>query len=79
MPEYQSLRQLIGAWAIEHGFYCIGQSGPSWLMVVHPEARETFVWLAGALERAVNMGNVCRAGLSVRTGRHGFPVVGPGW
>jgi len=45
LPEYQSLRQLIGVWAIEHGLYWIGQPGPSWLMVVHPEARETFVWL----------------------------------
>lgn len=45
LPEYQWLRQQIGVWAIEHGYYWIGEAGPSWLMVVHPEARETFVWL----------------------------------
>lgn len=45
LPEYQALRQLIGVWAIEHGLYWIGQPGPAWLMVIHPEARETFVWL----------------------------------
>ncbi len=33
------------AWAIEHGYTWLGEPGPSWLMVVHPEAREVFVWL----------------------------------
>ena len=45
LPEYQSLRQFIGVWAIEHEMHWVGQSGPAWLMSVHPEARETFVWL----------------------------------
>ena len=45
LPQYQWLRQTIGAWAIDHGWDWIGESGPSWLMVVHPEAREVFVWL----------------------------------
>jgi polyferredoxin len=45
LPGYQSLRQAVGAWFIEHGWYWVGQSGPGWLMVVHPEAREVFVWL----------------------------------
>ncbi len=45
LPEYQWLRQQVGAWAIDHGWYWIGQSGPGWLMVVQPQAREVFVWL----------------------------------
>ena len=45
LPQYQWLRQTIGVWAIEHGWNWIGMPGPSWLMVVHPEAREVFVWL----------------------------------
>lgn len=45
LPEYQWLRQTIGVWAIDHGWYWIGQPGPQWLMVVHPEAREVFMWL----------------------------------
>ena len=45
LPQYQWLRQTIGAWAIDHGWNWIGESGPAWLMVVHPEAREVFVWL----------------------------------
>lgn len=45
LPEYQWLRQQLGVWAIEHDMFWIGQSGPAWLMAVHPEARETFVWL----------------------------------
>ena len=45
LPQYQWLRQTIGTWAIDHGWLWLGRSGPSWLMVVHPEAREVFVWL----------------------------------
>ncbi|MEJ2380390.1 MAG: 4Fe-4S binding protein [Gammaproteobacteria bacterium] len=45
LPEYQWLRQQLGAWAIDHGFYWVGRHGPGWLMVEHPEAREAFVWL----------------------------------
>lgn len=45
LPQYQAMRQTIGAWAIDHGWNWIGESGPAWLMVVHPEAREVFVWL----------------------------------
>jgi hypothetical protein len=45
LPQYQALRQAIGEWAIDRGWNWIGQSGPAWLMVVHPEAREVFVWL----------------------------------
>lgn len=45
LPVYQELRQSIGVWAIEQGWYWIGESGPSWLMSVHPERREVFAWL----------------------------------
>lgn len=45
LPQYQWLRQTIGVWAIDHGWLWLGNPGPSWLMVVHPEAREVFVWL----------------------------------
>lgn len=45
LPQYSALREVIGRWAIEHGWYWIATSGPSWLMVVQPTARETFVWL----------------------------------
>lgn len=45
LPQYQWLRQTVGVWFIEHGWSWVGNPGPSWLMVVHPEAREVFVWL----------------------------------
>lgn len=45
LPEYQLLRQVIGTWLIDHGWYWIGNSGPSWLMSVHPEQRQTYNWL----------------------------------
>ncbi|MBI4183233.1 MAG: 4Fe-4S binding protein [Proteobacteria bacterium] len=45
LPQYQWLRQTVGVWVIDQGWYWLGRSGPSWLMVVHPEAREVFVWL----------------------------------
>ena len=45
LPQYQWLRQAIGAWFIDRGWDWIGNPGPAWLMVEHPEAREVFVWL----------------------------------
>ena len=45
LPQYQWLRQTVGAWFVARGWDWIGEPGPSWLMVVHPEAREVFVWL----------------------------------
>jgi len=45
LPQYQWLRQAVGAWAIGHGWYWIGNPGPGWLMSVHPAAREVFTWL----------------------------------
>ncbi len=45
LPQYQSLRQTFGTWAIERGWYWIGTAGPSWLMSVHPAGREVYTWL----------------------------------
>lgn len=45
LPQYQDLRQALGVWAIEHEVFWIGEPGPWWLMSVHPDRREVFVWL----------------------------------
>lgn len=45
LPSFPVLRQEIGGWLIEKGVYWIGESGPGWLMSVHPERREVFNWL----------------------------------
>jgi len=45
LPQYQWLRQRLGEWLIERELYWIGESGPAWLMSVHPERRELFNWL----------------------------------
>ena len=45
LPQYQDLRQALGIWAIEHELFWIGEPGPWWLMSVHPDRREVFVWL----------------------------------
>jgi hypothetical protein len=45
LPQYDRLRQLVGTWAIQHGWYWIGISGPAWLMSVHPGGREIYTWL----------------------------------
>lgn len=45
LPQYEWLRQTVGEWAIDHGWYWIGTSGPSFLMAVHPAGREVYTWL----------------------------------
>jgi hypothetical protein len=45
LPWYQDMRQTVGEWAIERDWSWITGIGPSWLMVVHPERGETFLWL----------------------------------
>jgi 4Fe-4S binding domain len=45
LPAYHNLRLTLATWAIDSGYTWLGEPGPSWLMVVHPEAREVFVWL----------------------------------
>lgn len=44
-PVYQEWRQLFAVWAIENEYYWLAESGPAWLMSVHPERREVFVWI----------------------------------
>jgi hypothetical protein len=45
LPLFDTLRDVLGAWAIEHGWSWIGTPGPGWLMVVQPQQREVFIWL----------------------------------
>ena len=45
LPQYGRLRQLVGTWAIEHGWDWIGTAGPAWLMSVNPAGREVYTWL----------------------------------
>lgn len=45
LPSYQLWRQAIGSWFLTHGWDWIGQSGPVWLMSVHPEQRQVYNWL----------------------------------
>ncbi len=45
LPLYERLRDAVGVWFIEHDWLWIGEVGPAWLMSVHPDRREVFVWL----------------------------------
>ena len=45
LPLYERLRQTVGEWFLDQGWYWIGTSGPGWLMAVYPERREVFMWL----------------------------------
>ncbi len=45
LPVYERFRQALGEWAFDRGWFWIGESGPGWLMSVHPERREVFNWL----------------------------------
>tara|TARA_R110001583_G_C5671699_1_gene411435 strand:+ start:35216 stop:36655 length:1440 start_codon:yes stop_codon:yes gene_type:complete len=45
LPIYKDMRQAIGEWFINNGWYWIGETGPWWLMSNHPERREVFNWL----------------------------------
>lgn len=45
LPQYQTLRQYVGDWFINHGWYWIGNSGPSWLMSVNPLQNQSYNWL----------------------------------
>ena len=45
LPSYWELREAVAEWFFAHGWFWIGESGPSWLMSVHPERREVFAWL----------------------------------
>lgn len=45
LEQYQTWRLNVATWFIDHELYWIGDSGPWWLMSVHPERREVFTWL----------------------------------
>lgn len=45
MPLFNTLRDALGLWAIDNDVNWLLVSGPSWLMSVHPERREVFLWL----------------------------------
>jgi polyferredoxin len=45
LDSYQTLRQTAGDWAINHGWYWLGEPGSVWLMAAYPEEREVFRWL----------------------------------
>lgn len=45
LPFFNVLRQRVGEFFINHDAFWIGESGPWWLMSVHPERREVFNWL----------------------------------
>lgn len=45
LDQYQQWRLSVAGWFIDHELYWIGDSGPWWLMSVHPERREVFTWL----------------------------------
>lgn len=45
LPAFEHLRQTIVEWFFNHEWFWIGESGPAWLMSVHPDRREVFTWL----------------------------------
>lgn len=45
LPFYWELRETVAEWFFGHGWFWVGESGPGWLMSVHPERREVFAWL----------------------------------
>lgn len=45
LPQYQRLRQALAEWALERDLAWLFESGPPWLMSVHPQRGEVFVWL----------------------------------
>ena len=44
LDSYQTLRQTLGEWVIDQGWYWLGEPGPRWLMAVYPQEREVFRW-----------------------------------
>lgn len=45
LPKYQAMRQAVGTWSLEHGWLWLLEPGPSWLVSVHPQRGEVFLWL----------------------------------
>jgi len=49
LPSYQNLRQAFGNLLIENGFLKLLNTGPAWLVSVHPERREVFLGMDAIL------------------------------
>jgi len=45
LPQYQDWRQALGESALDLGWTGLLDHGPSWLMSVHPDRNEVFLWL----------------------------------
>lgn len=45
LPQYQFIREWIGTFFINQGWYWIGETGPRFLMSVHPLQRQSYNWL----------------------------------
>ena len=45
LPQFQDLRQAVGEWAVGAGWSWLTEPGPAWLMSVHPDRNEVFLWL----------------------------------
>lgn len=45
LPFYQELRQSLGMWFFDQNQFWIGDSGPAWLMSVHPQRGEVYRWV----------------------------------
>ena len=45
LPVFQTVRQALGEWAIDHRWSWLTEPGPAWLMSEHPARAEVFLWL----------------------------------
>jgi len=45
LPQYHDFRSAIGNWFFDREWFWIGESGPAWLMSVHPQRAEVFTWV----------------------------------
>ncbi len=45
LPQWDLWRQSLGEWALNGDLFWLSESGPSWLMSVHPDQHEVFLWL----------------------------------
>lgn len=56
LPQFQDLRQALGEQALDHGWDWLLRAGPAWLMSVHPDRHEVFLWLDFLLIAAFMLG-----------------------
>ncbi|WP_349649095.1 4Fe-4S binding protein [Candidatus Parabeggiatoa sp. HSG14] len=45
LPFFQEYRHTFGEWLFSYEWYWAGNSGPGWLMSVHPQRGESFTWV----------------------------------